>query len=396
MRVPYPRAMDYGPLKGAKETAALDGIITFTYQFEKGGFRRWMRRAGSRNFRAVRVHGRVAGGCVLYDMGLWLGGRVVPSLGVAGVGVAHEHRAQGAGSDLMRGVVLEAARRGVALSSLYPATQPVYRRAGYERAGHWLRYNVPCASIDAREREPAVREGRPSDRRTLVRLYEEMARGTAGLVARNDHLWNRLVAPSHGPARPYILHEGKEAVGYVVILPKKISGIGQELHLVDCAFTRPEAGRRILSFIASQRSFVETVTWNGGPQDALAALLREQRVKVETYMHWMVRIADLPRAVAARGYAAGVAAEVEIEVEDSLVKRNSGRWVLRVAKGRGRAVRGGAGTVRCGVNALASIYTGYAAPREVRSWAPLDGPDDALAALATIFAGPAPWNREMY
>ncbi|NUN53643.1 MAG: sterol carrier protein domain-containing protein, partial [Planctomycetaceae bacterium] len=47
-------------------------------------------------------------------------------------------------------------------------------------------------------------------------------------------------------------------------------------------------------------------------------------------------------------------------------------------------------------NALAPVYAGYASPREVRTWGSLEGPDDALDALAGAFAGPAPWKREMY
>jgi predicted acetyltransferase len=386
----------YGRPAGPAELRALDAILTHVYQFEPGGFRRWIRGVGRRNVRVVREGGAVAGGLVLYDMGLWFGGRPVPSLGVAGVGVAAERRALGTGSGMMRGVVREAAARGIPLSSLYPATQPVYRQAGYEQAGHRILRAIPASSIDAREKDLDVAAARPADRAALRALYREQALGTAGLIDRTAYFWERVLAPPGGTNRAYVVRDRGRPAGYVVTQPKKRDDLHQDLYLADLAFSTPAAGRRILSFLASQRSFVKTVRWQGGPQDPLLALLREQEVTIERYWRWMVRICDLPGAVAGRGYAPAVEAEVSLDVEDPLLPKNAGRWTLRVRGGRGRATRGGPGRVRCDVKALASVYTGYASPAEAALSGAMEGPAGDLAALGAMFAGPAPWNREMY
>jgi predicted acetyltransferase len=391
-----PRRPEYGPPRGPAELRALDAIITHVYQFDPGGFRRWVRGAGRENVRVVRAGGAVAGGLVLYPMGLWFGGRSVPTLGVAGVGVAAERRAVGTGSGMMRGVVLEAAARGIALSSLYPATQPVYRQAGYEQAGHRILRALAASAFDARERDPEVTVVRPADRAALRALYREQARGTAGLVDRSPFLWERVLAPPGGTNRAYLLRERGRPVGYVVTQPKRREDLHQDLLLADLAFAGPAAGRRILSFLASQRSFVKTVRWWGGPQDPLYALFREQEATVERHWRWMVRICDLRRAVEARGFPTGVSAEVSLDLEDPLLPGNAGRWTLRVRGGKGRATRGGPGRIRCDVRALAPVYTGYASPAEAALAGSLEGPADGMAALGAMFAGPAPWNREMY
>jgi predicted acetyltransferase len=386
----------YGPPAGPAEFRALEGILQHVYQFEKGGFRRWARKAGRENVRVVRGGGAVAGGLVLYRMGLWFGGRPVPTLGVAGVGVAPESRAAGVGSGMMRAVVREAAARGIALSGLYPATQPVYRQAGYEHAGHRIVHALPASAFDAREREPALRPIRPGDRAAVRALYRDLCRTSAGLVERTPFLWERLTSPPGGTHRGWLVADRGRPVGYVYAAPRKVENLHQDLALTDLAFATPEAGRRILAFVASQRSFVKTVRWNGGPGDALAALLREQEVTVERHWKWMARICDLPAAVAARGYAPSVAAEVALDVEDPLVPANAGRWILRVREGRGRAVRGGPGTIRVSVGTLASLYTGYASAEEAVRTGRIEGPGVSLGALSSVFAGPAPWNREMY
>ena len=393
------RRAAYGPPSGPAEFRALEELISFTYQFGPGEFRRWMRGAGRENARVVRDLGAVTGGLFVYPMGQWFGGRSVPCLGVAGVGIAPEHRARGAGSDMMGAVVREAAAGGFPLSALYPATQPVYRRAGYEQAGHRLVYAVAAASIASREREPDVRPARPSDRRTIEGLYEAQCREGAGLLDRSEFLWKRLLDPPETSLRAYIVHRGREALGYVVVAPKKGETLIQDLSLLDLAFRTPEAGRRILSFLASQRSFVKTIRWNGGPQDPLIALLREQEYAVERHWRWMVRICDLRRAFEARGYRAGVRVEVGLEVTDDLLPGNAGSWTLRIAGGRGRLARGTTGpggTVACDIRALASVYTGFASPEEARNRGNLDGPAAALAALGAAFSGPTPWIREMF
>ena len=55
--------------------------------------------------------------------------------GVAGVAVPPEARSRGAARELMRRCVVELRERGIPLSALYPATQWLYRGAGYEQAG---------------------------------------------------------------------------------------------------------------------------------------------------------------------------------------------------------------------------------------------------------------------
>ena len=149
--------------------------------------------------------------------------------------------------------------------------------------------------------------------------------------------------------------------------------------------------------VASQRSFVKTVRWHGGPQDPLVALLREQdAVAVERHWRWMIRICDLRRALQDRGYPAAVDAVVSLEVADEVLPANAGRWTLRVKGGRGRVTRGGAGRIGCDIRSLASIYTGFASPEEARARGAMVGPAADLSSLGAIFAGPAPWIREMF
>lgn len=386
----------YGKPATPAEWRALDEASTAVFHMPKGRFRRWTRALGRGNARVVRRDGRVAGGLVLLPMGQWFGGRRVSMAGIAAVTVLPEDRALGAASGMMRECAREIAASGTALSGLYPATQPVYRQAGWETAGVRIHYSAKCASMETRERGLEVRRGGRRDLPAIRRLYGELARAGAGLLDRTPYMWERRLGALEDDYETYIFHRGRAAEAYCILARRRHEGPIHEIQLFDFAFSGPAAGRRLLAFLAANRSFVQRVEWCGGPADGLLYLLREQDFEIKGTWHWMIRIADLRRALEERGYPEGLSAEVHLAIEDDLVGRNAGRWVLRVAGGRGRVARGGRGTVGSTVSALAPVYTGFRSPREQRALGGMDGPDRDLAALGAMFAGPTPWNREMY
>src|ERR1041384_5381049 len=114
-------------------------------------------KLGLGNLRIMR-HG--GGGTAVLDMipmGQFFGGRSVRMVGIAGVSSAPERRGRGAGVRLMREMLAELHAAGVPLSGLYPATQPIYRRAGYEWAGSRFEIAAEAAKLDAFKTDVDVR-----------------------------------------------------------------------------------------------------------------------------------------------------------------------------------------------------------------------------------------------
>jgi len=126
--------MRYGRLKKSD----LDAVATITgaaFSFPAAEAETWLSNAGTDQLRVVREGGRVVGSLLLIPMGQYFGGKSVPMVGIAGVGVGIADRGRGVARALMAGTVQELAERGVALSTLYASTQTLYRSVGYERAG---------------------------------------------------------------------------------------------------------------------------------------------------------------------------------------------------------------------------------------------------------------------
>ena len=142
--------MDVGPPTGDEESIALAEILALALDYPVADLKPRMEPVGLENVPVVRADGRVAGGLWLLPLGQWFGGRGVPMVGISLVGVAPEYRDPGAAAQLMKATVQGSHAEGVALSTLYPATQPLYRSAGYEQAGNYYELRIPTKSIRVR------------------------------------------------------------------------------------------------------------------------------------------------------------------------------------------------------------------------------------------------------
>ena len=117
--------LSYGRPRSATEWRALREALTIAFAIPPKDVPGWIRRAGAANFRVVREGREVGGGLALYPFGHFFGGRSVPAIGVAAVGILPHFRARGVGSFLMREAIREMARRGIPISTLRATSHQV-------------------------------------------------------------------------------------------------------------------------------------------------------------------------------------------------------------------------------------------------------------------------------
>jgi predicted acetyltransferase len=356
----------------------------------------WLEREPPDGMRLVRRRDRVLGGLMVLDVGQWFGGRSVPMGGIRAVGVRPEARAAGIATRLLRAVLGELHERGTPLSVLYPATQPVYRRLGWEQAGVRTRWVVPTQTIDVRERGLDVEPVGESARADLKRVYVQRARRDAGLLDRDDWCWKRVFELRGKRARGFRIRGPQGTEGYLFAMPEVPAQGRYTLALTDLVVLTPGAGRRALAFFADHRSLAGQVAWWGAPNDPLLTLLGEQRWEVARQERWMLRLVDVAAALAARGWDAGLEGELQLAVRDDILPWNAGRFVLEVCRGRAQVRKGGRGRLRLDVRGLAALYTGYLSPADLRLLGLLEGPDAEAAHAARLFAGPPPWMPDFF
>jgi predicted acetyltransferase len=301
---------------------------------------------------------------------------------------------------MLRMMLEELHREGIPLSSLYPATVSFYKRVGFERAGYRFLYELPLNEIDVRESDATMVPITESDYPTLRELYERRARHSSGNLERPEWMWQRKLQSDEQRFFRYLITRDGTPEGYLIY---RQGDTKTPISVVDSCVLTPEAGRRVLKFFAGHRSMIESVAWAGGPLDPFAYLLREpmvaiahSRVKTTLSLDWMLRLVDVSKALALRGYPAGLNAELHLDVRDDIMPSNEGRIVLEISGGRGEVRPGGQGRIRLDVRDLAALYSSFMSPTELRTLGTLDGPDTDLALAGAAFTGPRPWMADMF
>ena len=88
--------------------------------------------------------------------------------------------------------------------------------------------------------------------------------------------------------------------------------------------------------------------------------------------------------------------EVHLEVQDDVIPENNGPFVLEIGDSCAEVRDGGRGDVRIDIRGLAAVYTGHVSPLDLRRIAYADASTEHLAAMAPLFAGPAPWMPDVF
>lgn len=373
-------------------------LLLFRHAFASTaqGARHYVETVGPENFRAMRRNGAAVAGLGLLDMKQYFGGRGVPCRGISAVTVEPGERGRGTASRMMAAMLEETRAAGFPISTLYPATRPLYAKVGYASAGDRITYRLPFGVMRGLRPDPSPELMVPVLRSTLEIMQEKRARRTNGLLARCELLWQRALDSAAKPLDTWLIPGADGPEGYVTMGPKSPD---RTLHVEDWAALTPRAGKAILGFLAGWHSQALAVTWAGGPEDMLIRLMPEVGATIASWEQWMLRVTDVAGALNARGWPTGIRAGLTFDVADPLLSGNGGRYRLEVDDGKAGVERldgSGKADITLGVDALATLYTGHLTPRTLANLELLHASEPALDTAAFLFAGPKPWLSDMF
>lgn len=360
---------------------------------------RWLNHVGRKNLRIGILDHQIVAGLGILNFGQYFGGQAIPAAGITCVGVAPEVRGAGVAAEFMRSVMKELADADVPLSVLYPSTYGLYRKAGFEPAGIRSRFQLDVSSLGIRNRSRQIVPLNPDKFEPLRALYDEVAPRFPGKIARTDREWRRIL--QMGAQRVYAYGISRPGApehldGYVIYHQSGADRAPYEIHVRDAIAANREAAERLLTFLGDHGTMASAVYYETGHADPLLSAAREEWVKIPDRILWMVRVLDVQRALATRGYARQVSADIEMEIADDLIPANAKRLVLRVSGGGVRVRGGGNGSLRLDIRGLAPLMTGHLSAEQIQMMGLLDGPPDVLAAASAVFAGPAPGMSERF
>lgn len=391
------QALEYGEPDDAEHATVVE-LETHAFGASHEGTAAWLAHLGRANLRVLRGSDGVRGCLGVVPMGQFFGGRSIPLEGIVGVAVRSDWLRRGVASTLM-GHALRAARaRGAAASSLFASTSALYRRVGYECAGTRHLAKVTPLMAQSREHALAVRRATSDDSAAVQALYRGQAASHDGHLDRGAYVWPRLCGVRHGVAAHGLLVDDDDGLaGYVYYRKHPIPGNErQRVELTDACARTPAAWRRLWAVLGDLGTMTDHLEIPTAPHDPLYLHHPDPRFPMRLHENWLLRVTDVAAMLEGRGYGPCVAGRVDFQLDDDVLPEQSGAWRLEVEGGRGRLVKGGAGSLRLDARGLAAWCTGFASPHTLAQLGLAHGAREVLDVAGSIMAGPAPWMREMF
>jgi predicted acetyltransferase len=295
----------------------------------------------------------------------WWCGRSMPMAAVVGVKVAPEQRGRGIGTAMMAELLGQMAAAGYPVSTLYPTTAPLYRSAGWEFAGGKYETVLPARSLAAlgpagpeAAAAPEVRRVTPADGPAVIQVKGRVHE-------RLRHNGPNTREPESAALRHWLADE--DQFGYLAddgFLSYRWARGTNEVDVEELLAASAATARAFWQILASHATMADRVRACLAPDDPVSWLPRDPAEDLRRREHWMLRIIDAPAAIAGRGYPAAVSLEAPVQVTDTGLPPNSGRWRLQVSGGQGKLLRQGeaadpAGNgIRLDARGFAALYAG--------------------------------------
>lgn len=333
--------------------------------------------------------GRVVGTLKVRDYQQFFGGAAVPMGGIANVAVDPHARGHGVASTLIDAILPELRDRGQCVSALYPSVPPLYRGRGWEQTGNYERVSVRPELLalmpKPAERLP-LRRATAADLPALQDAYLAMASTVDGMLDRATAAFQPeevleldiadVITGPDGTVRGFLTADRPE---------------GEKLVCHDLVALDREAGRTLLANLARWTGIMTEISLRL-IDPAWWQLLVAMPVLHDVTNHpWMLRVVDLPAAVAARGWPAAshlTPISVDIEVVDEHAPWQAGRHRLVADGGKVGCEPGGSGAVRLHARALGPWFAGSADSAMLRRAGHLEGDADAARLLDLLTGAP--------
>lgn len=296
--------------------------------------------------------GTLAGVHASYPFTLPVPGATVPCSGLTWVGVRPDHRRRGLLSAMISTHFARSLDRGEPVSALFAAEAAIYGRFGYGSAADDVRLTLARGAAlrgvpGSADLELRLESADAASHVDLVHAVHGAAgTGRPGWIERTtDPLRARHLVdprPWRDGAEELRIVTVRDAVrvrGYALFRRKDEWGPGGakgKVRVADLAALDAAAAHRLWSFLLDLDLMATVESPMLAVDDVLLHLLLDPRGAVPRVDdNLWVRLLDLPAALAARRYAAPV--DVVLEVTDSALPANAGRWRVRTGPADGAA-----------------------------------------------------------
>ncbi|MHB1167731.1 MAG: GNAT family N-acetyltransferase [Longimicrobiales bacterium] len=351
--------------------------------------------------------GRVAGALQVHPLRQWIGGAGLPMTGIGTVVISPAYRRRGLAEQLVAASLRAGRERGDVVSALYPFRVGFYHRLGYGNAGVAEQWQIPARALNDSPERMRVEMLEDGARDEALALYNEWVRTQNGHVERTVGMWRFLVDQPLRAVAGYRDEDGSLGGYAVVAYRTDLPPRDRFLEVEEIVWTTLASRRGMLAWLASLADQWDRLLIRTLPSHRMQDWVSEPRLPADAAPAWqlwspaatlmmgpMFRLIDMEAAWQQRGTAGTAGARVTLEVDDTYLPENAGRWTLSIEGGGAAVSRNGdaAATLRLGIATLSRLYIGAVSPSAALTAGLLecDRPD-MLPALDDALALPEPW-----
>ncbi len=277
--------------------------------------------------------GRIGQHVQIVPLTIHLDGETHAMAGIGGVASLPEYRYGGGVMELLRQSLQVMHERNIAFSELAPFSFAFYRKCGYEWGFRWHKLSIPMKELEAFK----------GDKGSFVRLTD--AHREEARVIRNLH-GTRFNGAEYLETDKMKDFPPKDRIAYGVVggdgLLAGYAVFRVRDHAIQCRdffYRDNQAKRQLLHFFHRHNSQAETLQLTVPESDTTPHLLGDQYLEVKAEAGMMVRVVDVPAALAAMKIPADASGSFVLQVADEAAPWNQGNWRIEAAGGRLKAER---------------------------------------------------------
>ncbi|GAB3445597.1 GNAT family N-acetyltransferase [Actinophytocola sediminis] len=351
----------------------------------------WSAQPGWRGLVAEHDGGLV-GSIKVWDYRQFFGGVAVPMGGVANVAVHPHARGHGVATAMLDAALGLMREHGQVISALYPSVPALYRGRGWEQTGDYLHTTLRAETL-ARLPKPAtrprLRRAAEEDLPAVLDAYLSVASTVDGMLDRASAAFQPEKVLDLFDIVDIVPGPDDSVLGYVVATRPD----GGKLDCHDLIARDRETALGLLAYLGRWTGILEEVSLRLVDQAWWQLLVTMPVMHDVTNHPWMLRVVDLPAAVAARGWPAAehlTSFTVDLDVTDEHAPWQAGRHRLVVDGGTVTCEPGGTGAVRIQARALGPWYAGSADTAMLRRAGLLDATPTDARPLDILTGAPHP------
>lgn len=245
----------------------------------------------------------LAARAVALELGTYVAGRELRTCGVAGMTVAAEHRGQGLTHPLLTELLLAARDRGEVIATLFATAPGIYRRLGFETITTVDQVQVPITAAAAvRPGEPVrLRRATGTDVPAVRGCYTAWARQRHGPLTRTGPALvdtdEELLSDQDGLT--LAVSDSGDLLGYACWDRGTLSE--RTLTVTELVAHTPDAYRALWRMFGALAMKVDRILLHAPAGDLARSFLPTKDWQVVAQEPYMLRVLDLPAALAARG-----------------------------------------------------------------------------------------------